>query len=68
MRAKRDKPPAPSEGEKMAALYNIACCNSQTGDIETGLAAFAGALVRTNCQFCSTHQWSPYVGYALLCH
>lgn len=40
----RDKPPAPSTGEKMAALYNIACCQSQLGDIETSLAAFAGAL------------------------
>lgn len=29
----------------MAALYNIACCYSQLGDVETGLAAFAGALV-----------------------
>mmetsp|Transcript_9783 Transcript_9783/g.24908 ORF Transcript_9783/g.24908 Transcript_9783/m.24908 type:complete len:215 (+) Transcript_9783:125-769(+) len=40
----RDKPPAPSEGEKMAALYNIACCQSKMGDMDTALAAFAGAL------------------------
>ena len=54
----RDKPPLISEGEKMAALYNIACCQSQmaktaaeSGDdeakeacIANGLVALAGAL------------------------
>mmetsp|Transcript_14717 Transcript_14717/g.41439 ORF Transcript_14717/g.41439 Transcript_14717/m.41439 type:complete len:211 (-) Transcript_14717:144-776(-) len=42
----RDKPPATSDGEKMAALYNIACCCSQTADVETGLKALAGSLER----------------------
>lgn len=43
----RDKPPQISDGEKMAALYNIACCQSQLGEpenIQNGLIALAGCL------------------------
>ena len=52
----RDKPNLISNGEKMAALYNIACCQSQlakqAGDdaeakeacVGNGLVALAGAL------------------------
>jgi tetratricopeptide (TPR) repeat protein len=43
----RDKPPQISDGEKMAALYNIACCQSQLGqpeNIQNGLIALAGCL------------------------
>ncbi|KAK9798892.1 hypothetical protein WJX73_002132 [Symbiochloris irregularis] len=40
----RDKPPLPSVGEKQAALYNLACCYSQLGDVQTGLTALAGCL------------------------
>ncbi|BDA46788.1 probable protein MET1, chloroplastic [Coccomyxa sp. Obi] len=40
----RDKPPTISNGEKQAALYNIACCQSRLGKIEPGLMALAGAL------------------------
>lgn len=40
----RDKPPALSEGELTAALYNIACCRSRLGDVENGLVAIAGAV------------------------
>ncbi|EFN54485.1 hypothetical protein CHLNCDRAFT_135153 [Chlorella variabilis] len=40
----RDKPPALSTGELTSALYNIACCRSQLGDIENGLIAMSGAV------------------------
>lgn len=40
----RDKPAAISDGEKIAALYNIACCQAQLGNIQNGLIALAGAL------------------------
>lgn len=33
-----------SEGEKISALYNCACCHSLMGDAKNGLIAFAGAL------------------------
>jgi hypothetical protein len=33
-----------SQGELTSALYNIACCRSQLGDIENGLTALAGAV------------------------
>ena len=41
--AGRDKPPTISNGEKQAALYNIACCQSRLGKTEPGLMALAGA-------------------------
>lgn len=40
----RDKPAAISDGEKIAALYNIACCQAQLGNTQNGLIALAGAL------------------------
>ena len=40
----RDKPPLPSEGEKMALLFNIACCHAQLGDARAGLVALSGCL------------------------
>ncbi|KAF8071012.1 yhxC [Scenedesmus sp. PABB004] len=40
----RDKPRLISDGEKMAALYNIACCHSQLQDARSGLVALSGAL------------------------
>ena len=43
----RDKPPAISDGEKIASLYNIACCFSRMGgeeNKENGLVALAGCL------------------------
>lgn len=33
-----------SDGEKMTALYNIACCQAQLGDVRAGLMALAGCL------------------------
>jgi hypothetical protein len=39
----RDKPKLISDGEKMALLYNIACCHSQMQDARNGLVALAGA-------------------------
>lgn len=39
----RDKPRLVSDGEKMALLYNIACCHSQLQDARSGLVALAGA-------------------------
>jgi len=33
-----------SDGEKMSALYNIACCHSRLDDARNGLIALAGAL------------------------
>ncbi|GAX74284.1 hypothetical protein CEUSTIGMA_g1733.t1 [Chlamydomonas eustigma] len=40
----RDKPRAISDGEKMTALYNMACCHSQLNDARTGLVALSGCL------------------------
>ncbi|MEW5305940.1 MAG: hypothetical protein WDW36_008450 [Sanguina aurantia] len=40
----RDKPRLISDGEKQAALINIACCHSQLGDARSGLVAMSGAL------------------------
>lgn len=40
----RDKPPQISEGEKIAALYNIACCQARLGNTQNALIALAGAL------------------------
>ena len=33
-----------SDGEKQAALYNIACAHAVRGDVEKGLEAVAGCL------------------------
>lgn len=38
----RDKPRTISDGERMAALYNIACCHAKLNDPRTGLVALAG--------------------------
>lgn len=43
LRVFRDKPKLISDGEKMALLYNIACCHSQMQDARAGLVALAGA-------------------------
>ena len=40
----RDKPVIASDGEKILAFYNIACCLSQTGNIDDGLLALLEAL------------------------
>ena len=40
----RDKPPQSSDGEKMAALYNIACCHAQLGNMTEGLLSIAETL------------------------
>ena len=43
----RDRPPTLSDGEKIAVMYNIACCQSSLGqpdNIENGLMAIAGVL------------------------
>lgn len=45
MAACRDKPRLISDGEKMAALYNIACCHSQLEDARSGLVALSGELI-----------------------
>lgn len=42
----RDKPRLVSDGEKMALLYNIACCHSQLQDARSGLVALAGMRLR----------------------
>jgi hypothetical protein len=41
---RRDKPKLISEGERQAALFNIACCYSRLGQAREGLAALAGCL------------------------
>ena len=41
---RRDKPPIPSDGEKISAFYNIACCLSRTGNTNDGLMALFEAL------------------------
>ncbi|KAK9825330.1 hypothetical protein WJX74_009904 [Apatococcus lobatus] len=40
----RDKPAQSSDGEKMAALYNIACCHAQLGNMTEGLLSIAETL------------------------
>lgn len=40
----RDKPAVASDGEKISAYYNIACCLSQTGNTHDGLLALLEAL------------------------
>eukprot|EP00798_Chlamydomonas_sp_ICE-L_P025738 gene25738-11398_t len=40
----RDKPRSTSDGEKIAALFNIACCQSKLGDSRSGLVALGGCL------------------------
>ncbi|KAG2433687.1 hypothetical protein HXX76_008057 [Chlamydomonas incerta] len=40
----RDKPRLISDGERSAALFNIACCQAQLGDVRAGLVALAGCL------------------------
>lgn len=40
----RDKPAIASDGEKISAFYNIACCLSQTGNTNDGLLALLEAL------------------------
>lgn len=40
----RDKPRLISDGERSAALFNIACCHAQLGDTRAGLVALAGCL------------------------
>ncbi len=40
----RDKPAIASDGEKISAYYNIACCLSRTGNIHDGLLALLEAL------------------------
>jgi hypothetical protein len=42
----RDKPRLISDGEKMALLFNIACCHSQLQDARSGLVALGGACAR----------------------
>ena len=43
----RDKPNGLSDGERIAIMYNIACCQSQIGEeenVQNGLIAIAGCL------------------------
>lgn len=40
----RDRPRLISDGEKSAALFNIACCQSMLGDVRAGLVALSGCL------------------------
>ena len=40
----RDKPPQISDGEKQAAYFNIACCQSKLGNVREGLIAVAGCI------------------------
>lgn len=40
----RDKPPQISDGEKQAAYFNIACCQSKLGNVKDGLIAVAGCI------------------------
>jgi len=44
MKRFRDKPAETSNSEKIAILYNCACCHSRLGNTEIGLVALAGAL------------------------
>jgi hypothetical protein len=43
-----------SDGEKMALLYNIACCHSQQQDARSGLVALSGDS-RGHC--CGAERW-----------
>ena len=52
---RRDKPPAISNGEKQAALYNIACCYSRQGSLENSVRALACALPLTLSSRASLH-------------
>ncbi|KIZ07033.1 hypothetical protein MNEG_0926 [Monoraphidium neglectum] len=40
----RDKPRLVSDGEKMAALFNIACCHSRLGEAREGLLALSASM------------------------
>lgn len=43
----RDKPPQLSDGERIACMFNLACCQSRLGEeenIQNGLMAIAGCL------------------------
>ncbi|KAF6265819.1 hypothetical protein COO60DRAFT_763757 [Scenedesmus sp. NREL 46B-D3] len=40
----RDKPRLISDGEKMACLYNVACCHAQLQDARSGLVALSGCM------------------------
>jgi hypothetical protein len=40
----RDKPPAASDGERQAALFNSACSHAKLGNADQGLAALAACL------------------------
>jgi hypothetical protein len=43
----RDKPPTLSDGERIACMFNLACCQARLGEeenIENGLMAIAGCL------------------------
>eukprot|EP00882_Tetradesmus_deserticola_P012912 GHRQ01013687.1.p1 GENE.GHRQ01013687.1~~GHRQ01013687.1.p1 ORF type:complete len:179 (+),score=59.63 GHRQ01013687.1:579-1115(+) len=44
MKRFRDKPRLISDGEKMASLYNIACCHAQLQDARSGLVALSGCM------------------------
>jgi len=44
----RDKAPGTSQGEKVAAFYNIACCYSALKDSRKSLVAVAGIVSLTN--------------------
>lgn len=55
----RNKPPQISNSERIAALYNIACCQGQLGNIQNGMIALAGALEsgeRRGMEQCSGEQ------------
>jgi len=41
----RDKPRMISDSEKMAALYNTACCHARMGEGREGLLALSGACL-----------------------
>jgi hypothetical protein len=40
----RDKPPAASDGERQAAMFNAACAHAKLGSADQGLAALAACL------------------------
>lgn len=46
-------PVAAGTGELTSALYNIACCRSQLGDVENALVAIAGAIEQGEAPFCA---------------
>lgn len=50
---RRDKPREISDGERMAALFNIACCHSRLGATEPGLLA----LAQVSRRHCSSAGW-----------